>query len=124
MIFDASVAMTWILFIALFPMSFFWLRRAYRIFIKKDYSDVAVKRGVAPEKPHRWAPVVGFLNLAAGLFALYTVYCVLGLGYPYDSWSAMAGTLIWSKIIMDFLIRQQAHPIKFGRKKKEEAVSA
>ena len=28
--FDVSVALTWILFLALFPMAFFWFRRAWR----------------------------------------------------------------------------------------------
>ena len=29
MVFDASVALNWILFLALFPIAFFWLRRAF-----------------------------------------------------------------------------------------------
>ena len=59
MVFDISIAITWLLFLALFPMAFFWLRRAYRIFIKKDYSEVALKRGEAPADPKKWAPATG-----------------------------------------------------------------
>ena len=44
-----SLVMTWILFLAMFPMAFLWLRRAYRIIVKKDYSEVALKRGEPPE---------------------------------------------------------------------------
>lgn len=40
MVFDISVALTWILFLALFPITFFWLRRAWRILAKGDYSEV------------------------------------------------------------------------------------
>jgi len=36
MVFDVSVAMTWILFLALFPITFYWLRRAWRIVVRKD----------------------------------------------------------------------------------------
>jgi hypothetical protein len=121
MVFDVSVALTWVLFLALFPMAFFWLRRAHRIFFKRDYSEVAIKKGEPPKNPKKWAPFVGFLNLAVGIGSIWTILCVVFLGYHYDKWSAMAGTLIWSKIIVDFLIRQQAHPMKFGKKKREAA---
>ena len=49
--FNVSIAMNWILFIALFPIQFFWYRRAYRIFIKRDFSEVALKNGEPPENP-------------------------------------------------------------------------
>jgi len=53
MVFDTSIAMTWILFLALFPMTFIWLRRAFRIFIKKNYSEVALKKGLPPKNPRK-----------------------------------------------------------------------
>lgn len=56
MVFDVSVAISWILFLALFPITFFWLRRAWRIAINKDFSEVAVKRGQPPANPARYAP--------------------------------------------------------------------
>ena len=51
MVFDVSVALTWILFLALFPMAFFWLRRAWRILYRRDFSEVALKRGVRAAEP-------------------------------------------------------------------------
>lgn len=48
MVFDVSVALTWILFLALFPMAFVWLRRAWRIVVKRDFSEVALKHRVPP----------------------------------------------------------------------------
>ena len=122
MIFDVSVAMTWILFLALFPMAFIWLRRAWRIFIKKNYAEVATKRGESPTKPEKWAPFVGIINLIAGGVCVWVIISViLGL-YPYKTWSAIAGVTIWAKIFADFIIKMQAHPIKinFGRKEKPE----
>ncbi|MCD8553569.1 hypothetical protein [Seleniivibrio sp.] len=121
MVLDVSVVLTWILFLALFPVCFFWTRRAYRIFIKKDYSEVALKRGELPKNPKKWAPFTGFINLAGGLAAAWAIVGVLFLGYPYETWSALAGSTIWSKIFADFILRQQAHPFVFGRKKKEAA---
>jgi len=121
MVLDVSVVLTWILFLALFPVSFYWTRRAYRIFVKKDYSEVALKRGESPSNPKKWAPIAGIINLAAAMAAVWTIICVLFLGYPYETWSALAGSTIWSKILADFLLRQQAHPFVFGRKKKEAA---
>ena len=56
MVFDFTVAMTWILFLALFPIAFFWLRRAWRILIRRDFSEVALKRGEPPENPKNLRP--------------------------------------------------------------------
>lgn len=117
--FDASIALTWILFLALFPMSFFWFRRAYRIFAKKDYTEVALKHGESPKNPKKWAPFAGAINFIAGLTAVWTIIGVVVLGYPYSKWSAMAGCTIWMKIFADWILKSQAHPMVFGRKKKE-----
>ncbi len=121
MVFDVSVAMTWILFLALFPMAFFWLRRAWRIFIKRNYSEVALKRGESPANPEKWAPLAGLLNLAAGGMAVWIIGCVLMGRLPYETWSAMAGITIWGKIFADFILSRQAHPFTFGKKKVGEA---
>lgn len=120
MVFDASLVITWILFIALFPMTFFWTRRAWRIFVKKDYSEVALKRGESPKNPAKWAPIAGFINMTAGMVAFYTIIAVVFLHYPYSKWSAIAGSTIWMKIFADFILKQQAHPFQFGRKKSVE----
>lgn len=127
MAFDIGVILTWLLFLALFPMSFFWLRRAWRILIHKNYSEVAMKRGVPPADPRKWAPATGLLNLICGGIAVWVISGVVlwiatgiltGPFQNYDSWSAVAGLTIWGKIIADFIIRFQAHPIVFGKKKK------
>lgn len=130
MVFNLSIALTWILFLALFPVSFFWLRRAWRVLIKRDYSEVALKRGKSPENPKKWALPVGIVNLVAGAVTLWIVIGVpfwiatgikIGPFSHYQSWSALAGSTIWLKIILDFTIRQQAHPFAIGRKKKKES---
>ncbi len=118
MIFDVSIAMTWILFLALFPMAFFWLRRSWRILVRKNYADVAIKRGLPPANPKKWAPVTGLLNLICGAMAIWVIGGVVTARFTYDEWSAMAGLTIWGKIIADFIIRSQAHPFFVGRKKK------
>ncbi len=126
MVFDIGVILTWILFLALFPMAFFWLRRAWRIFIKKNYAEVAIKRGLPPKNPKKWAPFVGLLNLVCGGIAVWIIIGVpfwiftgilIGPFQSYETWSAIAGMTIWGKIIADLIIRFQAHPIKFGKKK-------
>jgi len=33
----------------------------------------------------------------------------------------MAGTTIWSKIMADFIIKMQAHPFQFGKKKAQKS---
>lgn len=118
MVFDIGVALTWLLFLALFPMVFFWIRRAWRILIKKNYSEVATKRGLPPKNPKKWAPFVGLLNLICGGIAAWVIISVLIGFYSYETWSAIAGLTIWGKIIADFIIRFQAHPINFDKKRK------
>ena len=120
MVFDISIVITWLLFLALFPMAFFWLRRAYRIFVKKDYSEVALKRGEAPANAHKWAPATGIVNLAAGMTALVTIFGVILALMPYKTWSAITGVTLWFKVFADYIVSRQAHPFDLGRKKAKE----
>ncbi|PLX85542.1 MAG: hypothetical protein C0618_10425 [Desulfuromonas sp.] len=113
-----SLVITWILFLALFPMAFFWLRRAWRILKLKDYSEVALKRGETPADPARWAPYTGAVNLAAGAVAVITIIGVLLALLSYETWSAMVGVTLWMKVFADFVISRQAHPFQFGKNKK------
>ena len=115
--FNVSIAMNWILFIALFPIQFFWYRRAYRIFIKRDFSEVALKNGEPPENPERFAPFSGSVNLIAAALITYTVFGIIVQAMPFDTWSAIAGSTIWMKMIMDFVLRRHAHT-KFNKPAK------
>lgn len=109
MIFDVSVALTWILFIALFPMAFFWLRSAWRIQIKRDFSEVALKRGVPPPDPEKYAPYAMGINLLAGGIAVGVILAVLFTQMPYESWTAVAGSTIWCKFFANFVLSRHAH---------------
>jgi len=108
--FDISVAMTWILFLALFPMAFFWLRRAWRIAIKRNFSEVAIKRGESPPNPEKFASYAAAINLLAGVVIVTAIVGVLTARYDYATWTAMAGMTIWLKIIADFILARHAHP--------------
>ncbi|CAH2030895.1 hypothetical protein [Trichlorobacter ammonificans] len=130
MIFDAATALIWILYLALFPMAFYWFRRAWRIFVNKDYSEVAVKKGLSPANPEKWATVTGVVNMLAGGAATWIIVGValyiatgilIGPFNSFDGWNAYAGSTIWLKLIIDFIIKRQAHPIVFGKKNKETA---
>ncbi len=114
MVFDISVAMTWILFLALFPISFVWLRRAWRIVMNRDFSEVAIKRGDGPPQPEKYAPYEMAINLVAGVVLVCVIGAVL-LGYwEYDVWSAVAGSTIWCKFFASFALSRQAHA-KWGK---------
>jgi len=116
MAFDVSVAMTWILFLALFPMAFIWLRRAWRISIRHDYSEVALKRGVAPASPEKFAPFEAAINLIAGSIAAVVILMVAAGQLDYKSWTAIAGLTIWGKLIASFILSRTAHPAGTARK--------
>lgn len=114
MVFDFSVALTWILFLALFPIAFFWLRRAWRILFKRDFSEVALKGGEPPPEPEKFAPYAGIINLVAGGIAVTTIFLVVAIGIPYETWSAVAGSTIFCKLFADFGLSRHAHG-KWGR---------
>lgn len=109
MVFDISVALTWILFLALFPIAFFWLRRSWRILARGDYSEVAIKRGEAPLNPRKFAPYAATINLVAGLVVVWVIGSVVAGTMAYDTWSAIAGMTIWLKFIADFILGRHAH---------------
>ena len=108
MVFDISVAMTWILFLALFPMAFFWLRRAWRIMVKRDFSEVAIKRGEPPADAARWAPYEMTINLVAGIVVVFVILGVVSGSLSYEVWSAIAGSTIWCKFFASFALSRHA----------------
>lgn len=129
-VFDASTVITWLLFLALFPLAYFWLRRAWRILIKKNYSEVALKRGVPPTDPAKYALLAGLLNLIAGAVAAWIIIGIplylatgvqIGPFTHYENWSAIGGITIWSKLLADFLLSRYAHPFQFGKKKESQS---
>lgn len=109
MVFDVSVALTWILFLALFPVAFFWLRRAWRILVKRDFSEVALKHGEPPPDAERWAPYTMAVNGLAGAAIVVAIGGVLLQGMPYEVWTAIAGSTIWCKFFADFALGRHAH---------------
>jgi hypothetical protein len=111
MVFDVSVAITWILFLALFPMAFFWLRRAYRILFRRDFSEVALKGGEPPPNPEKWAPWEMMINALAGIVILFTILGILLGSLEYERWTAIAGTTIWSKFFVSFALGRHAHAL-------------
>lgn len=126
LLFDASTVITWLLFIVMFPLSFFWLRRAKRILIDKNYSEVALKGGLPPENPAKYALIAGLINLLAGATAVWVIIGVplyiatgitIGPFIAYQDWSAVGGVTIWAKLMADFILSRYAHPFQFGRKK-------
>ena len=109
MAFDVSTALNIILFLALIPISFYWLRRAWRILFRRDFSEVALKHGEAPPNAERFAPWVGLLNLVCGGITATVVVLVVAVQLPFDTWTAIAGSTIWCKFMMDFGISRHAH---------------
>ena len=119
MVFDVGVAMTWLLFLALFPITYFWLRRCWRILRHKDLSDVALKGGVSPSNPAKFAPYTVAINLICAGILLTVIGSVVTGRWSYETWSAVAGLTIWSKLLADFILSRHAHPIFKTREKSQ-----
>jgi hypothetical protein len=116
MVFDVQVAMTWILFLALFPITFFWARNAWRILFRRDYSYVALKHGVPPANPVKFAPFAAAINLIGVGIIVFVILGISTGSMVYGTWSAIAGSTIWMKLVFDFILSRQAH-MNFGAKK-------
>ena len=121
MVFDVSVALTWILYIALFPIAFFWFRRAWRIAFRRDFSEVALKGGESPPNAEKYAPYVMAINLLAGSVAVVVIAGVALGQLDYNTWTAMAGSTIWCKFFLDFALSRQAHGAAARAKPKVKA---
>ncbi len=111
-----SLALNWILFLALFPIAFFWLRRAYRILVRRDFSEVALKGGRPPADPAKWAPYEMVFNGIAGVVIVLVIVWVAVAGMPFASWTAIAGSTLWCKFFASFALGRHAHA--FGGKSK------
>lgn len=113
-----SLALTWILFLALFPIAFFWLRRAWRIIIRRDFSEVALKRGEPPPDAARYAPIAAMVNLVGGTIVACVIVGVIAGVFAYEAWTAMAGITIWCKFFVDFALGRHAHGISKPKSKR------
>lgn len=102
-------ALSWLMFLGLFPLSYFWLRRAWLIGIKKDYSYVALKRGIPPKNPEKYAAVSVGINLLAGMVLFVIIILIIATGLAFDKWTAIAGSTIWLKFFIEFILSRQAH---------------
>lgn len=119
-----SQVLNWILFLALFPIAFIWLRRVWRIVFKRDYSEVALKRGLPPPNPEKYAPYAVLINLVSGVIIVVVIVGVALGAFEYETWTAMAGGTIWCKFFLDFSLGRTAHPFEDKKKPKEEGSSA
>lgn len=109
--------LNWFFLLALFPVAFFWLRRAWRILIQRDFSEVALKKGVAPPNAEKYAPYEMAINLVGGVVMVGVLVAVLGFqALERDTWIAIAGSTLWIKIFLSFALSRQAHG--FGKGKK------
>jgi hypothetical protein len=105
-------------FLALFPVAFFWLRRVYRILVKRDFSEVALKRGMPPPNAEKYAPYEMAINLIGGVVMVGVIVAVLLGQLDYDTWVAIGGSTLWVKLFASFALGRQAHGLGPGREKK------
>lgn len=105
-----------VFFLALFPVAFFWLRRTWRILVKRDFSEVALKKGLPPANAEKYAPYEMAINGIAGVAMVGVIVAVLLGWLDYDTWVAIAGSTLWIKLFASFALGRQAHGLSPGRK--------
>ncbi|MCU0764174.1 MAG: hypothetical protein ACK40L_00910 [Hydrogenophaga sp.] len=113
------IIFNWIFLLALLPVSFFWLRRAYRILVKRDFSEVALKRGMPPPNAEKYAPYEMVINLVGGVVLVGVLVAVLGFqALASEDWIAAAGITLWCKLLASFALGRQAHGLGPAKKKQ------
>lgn len=70
-----------LLYVALFPITYVWFRLIWRVVVVRDYSEVALRKGVAPPDAQRIAPFFVGLNLVAGTILLAVILYVPSAGW-------------------------------------------
>ncbi len=109
----------WIFLLALIPVAFFWLRRAWRIGVRRDFSEVALKKGLPPPHAERYAPYEMIINLLGGGVLVGVLVAVLGFqALAREDWIAIAGSTLWIKLFASFALSRQAHGLGPARKPK------
>lgn len=104
------ILFNWIFLIVLFPVAFFWLRRAWRILFKRDFSEVALKKGVPAPDAEKFAPYEMVINLIGGTVMVVVLVAVLGFqALASEDWIAIAGTTLWMKLFASFALSRHAH---------------
>ncbi len=68
-----------------------------------------MKHGVPPPNAARYAVFDLALNLIGGAIVVVTVLAIVFNGLAYEHWSAIAGSTIWLKLILDFALSRHAH---------------
>ncbi|GLS14951.1 MULTISPECIES: hypothetical protein [Hydrogenophaga] len=102
--------LNWVFLLALVPVAFFWLRRAWRIVVRRDFSEVALKKGVPPADAERYAPYEMIINLIGGVVLVGVLVAVLGFqALEREDWIAVAGSTLWMKLFLSFALSRQAH---------------
>lgn len=115
----------WIFLLALFPVAFFWLRRAYRILVKRDFSEVALKKGMPPPNAEKYAPYEMVINMIGGAVMVVLLVSVLGFqALASEDWIAIAGSTLWIKLFASFALSRQAHGLSAQAKNKAKAGKA
>jgi len=127
----------WVFLLALFPVSFFWLRRAWRILVRRDFSEVALKKGLPPPNADKYAPYEMAINLMGGVVMVMVLVSVLFIpllsvvdlvplsATDYvlgrDDWIMVAGVTLWMKLFGSFALSRHAHGIAPAKKKAGKA---
>jgi len=117
--------LNWVFLLALVPVAFFWLRRAWRILVKRDFSEVALKKGLPPPNAEKYAPYEMIINLIGGVVMVGVLVAVLVFqALERQDWIAIAGSTLWIKLFASFALSRQAHGLGPKKKKADSADKA
>jgi hypothetical protein len=106
---DASVILAWLLLLLGVALAALCLKRAWTIIVRRNYAEVAVRRGASPRQPERWAPYAAGIHLVGGALMIGAVLCaLLGLA-PFATWTSAIGLTLWAYLFALSMLARTAH---------------
>lgn len=81
-----ALVMYGILYLSLFSIVFFWLRLVRNVVLRKDYSEVALRKGASPPHPKKLAPFFVVLNSVCALILIGVILYVPVTGFALIDW--------------------------------------
>ncbi|PPE69109.1 hypothetical protein IS481_02470 [Caldimonas thermodepolymerans] len=104
-----TVLLAWLLLLLGIALAALCLKRAWTIIVRRNFAEVAVRRGQPPRDPERWAPYAAGIHLVCGALMTGAVLAaLLGLA-PYATWTGTIGLTLWGYLLALHLLARAAH---------------
>jgi hypothetical protein len=108
MIFYLELAVAWVLFLAIFPLTVGMFYRAWKIAVRREWHYVAPWYGNPVPQPQRWAHWFAGINMLGGSVLFAILISIIVFGAPFSKWATAVALTIWMYYITTQLLARKA----------------